>query len=553
MKDLLRLLGLFKPYLGWMMLGVLLSLITVLANVGLMAMSGWFISAMALAGAAGVSMNYFTPAGWIRAAAMSRTAGRYAERLVTHEATFRLLAELRVWFYQRIEPLAPAVLEQYHSGDILSRIRADIDTLNNVYLRLFVPMVVAVLASVILVMILAFYQPILAVLEAVLLLIAGVLMPWSMQRLSQQAGQQTVQLTADLRTHLISDIQGLGELLVYGADTAHAQQVQQLSLQLAQQQRLLNRLNALAQGALSLCANLAMWFTLLLVIPLVVTAQLAPAELTMLVLLVLASFEVVAPLPLAMQSLGETLAAARRIFALADQTPAIQEPLQPLAVPQRFDMQFKQVDLYYPQQTQPALQQVSFNVPAGTSLAIVGASGSGKSSIASLILRFREPSAGQILVNGQAIQAYNSNALRKQIAAASQQTHLFNTSIRENLLLAKPEATQAELEAACQATLIHDFIQAQPEAYDTWVGETGVKLSGGQARRIGLARLLLKPAALLILDEPTEGLDPETAVQVLNNILAFAQQHQQSIVLITHQLNDCRLVQQTLFLGADNP
>lgn len=221
-----------------------------------------------------------------------------------------------------------------------------------------------------------------------------------------------MQLTADLRTHLISDIQVPGELLVYGADTAHAQQVQQLSLQLAQQQRLLNRLNALAQGALSLCANLAMWFTLLLVIPLVVTAQLAPAELTMLVLLVLASFELVAPLPLAMQSLGETLAAARRIFALADQSPAIQEPLQPLAVPQRFDMQFKQVDLYYPQQTQPALQQVSFNLPAGTSLAIVGASGSGKSSIASLILRFREPSAGQILVNGQAIQAYSSNALR---------------------------------------------------------------------------------------------------------------------------------------------
>jgi ATP-binding cassette subfamily C protein CydC len=413
--------------------------------------------------------------------------------------------------------------------------------------------VVAVVASVILVTILAFYQPALAVLEAILLLIAGVLMPWSTQRLSQQAGQQTVQLTADLRAQLISDIQGMGELLVYGADTAHAQQVHHLSWQLIQQQRLLNRLNALAQAALSLCANLAMWFALLLVIPLVVSAQLAPAELSMLVLLVLASFEVIAPLPLAMQSLGETLSAARRIFALADQVPAIQEPLKPLAVPQRFDLQFKQVDLYYPQQTQPALQQVSFNLPVGTSMAIVGASGSGKSSIVSLLLRFREPSAGQILVNGQVIQAYNSSALRKQIAAASQHTHLFNTSIRENLLLAKPEATQAELEAACQATLIHDFIQAQPDGYDTWVGETGVKLSGGQARRISLARVLLKPAALLILDEPTEGLDPLTSVKVLDNILHLVQQRQQSIVLITHQLQDCRLVQQTLSLGADNP
>ncbi|MBJ6610842.1 MAG: thiol reductant ABC exporter subunit CydC [Candidatus Thiothrix moscowensis] len=556
MNDLLRLLRLFKPYWGWAALGIGLSFITLLANVGLMAVSGWFITAMAMAGVAGASMNYFTPAALIRLAAIVRTAGRYGERLVTHEATFRMLAELRVWFYERIELLAPAVLEQYRSGDVLSRIRADIDTLNNVYLRLLVPVVVAALATLVFVVALLFYHPLLALLELSLLLVAGVLIPWLMNRLGHEAGQQSVETAAQLRSALVNDLQGMSELLVYGAADAHAAHLQQLSQTLAAQQQTLSRLNGVAQGALGLCANLAMWGMLVLAIPLVRDHTIAPPELAMLALFALASFEAVLPLPLAFQSLGETLAAARRIFSLADQAAAVTEPANPLPVPERLDFALRDVGFCYPSppnpHTQPltgsslkgrggtgeaatVLNNISLDFPQGHKLAIVGVTGAGKSTLTSLLLRFREPSSGELLLAGKPLAYYSGEALRQHIAVVPQQTHLFNTTLRENLLLAKRDATEAELEAVCRTALIHDFIREQPEGYATWIGETGVRLSGGQAKRVAIARALLKPAQLLILDEPTEGLDPETATQVMANILKHVNKNGQSLLLITHR------------------
>ncbi|QQZ30276.1 thiol reductant ABC exporter subunit CydC [Thiothrix subterranea] len=548
MNDLLRLLRLFKPYWNWAALGMGLSFITLLANVGLMAVSGWFITAMAMAGVAGASMNYFTPAALIRLAAIVRTAGRYGERLVTHEATFRMLAELRVWFYERIEPLAPAVLEQYRSGDVLSRIRADIDTLNNVYLRLLVPVVVAALAMLVFVVALLFYHPLLALLELSLLLVAGVLIPWLMNRLGHEAGQQSVETAAQLRSALVNDLQGMGELLVYGAADDHAAHVQQLSQTLAAQQQTLSRLNGVAQGALGLCANLAMWGMLVLAIPLVRDHTIAPPELAMLALFALASFEAVLPLPLAFQSLGETLAAARRIFSLADQVAAVTEPAHPQAVPERLDFALRELGFRYQPQGDAVLDGLTLDFPQGHKLAIVGVTGAGKSTLTSLLLRFREPSSGELLLGGQAISQYSGEALRQHIAVVPQQTHLFNTTLRENLLLAKRDATDMELEAVCRTALIHDFITQQPQGYATWVGETGVRLSGGQAKRVAIARALLKPARLLILDEPTEGLDPETATQVMTNILAHVARNGQSLLLITHRAHGLEAIDQVLHL-----
>lgn len=546
MNDLLRLLRLFKPYQGWMALGIFLAFITLLANVGLMAVSGWFITAMGMAGVAGVSMNYFTPSALIRLAAIVRTAGRYGERLVTHEATFRILAELRVWFYERIEPLAPAVLEQYRSGDVLSRIRADIDTLNNVYLRLLVPVAVAMLATLVFVVVLLFYHPLLALAEVSLLLVAGVLIPWLMNRWGHDTGKQWVETSAELRAALVTDLQGMGELLVYGAADAHAAHVQHLSQDLAAQQQTLNRLNGMAQGALGLCANLAMWAMVVLAIPLVRDHTLAPPQLTLLALFALASFEAVLPLPLAFQSLGETLAAARRIFSLADQLPAVAEPAQPLAMPPRLDFSLRAVGFRYSTAAQAALQGVTLDFPQGHKLAIVGATGVGKSTLTSLLLRFREPTDGELLLNGVPLAHYSGAALRQHIAVVPQQTHLFNATLRDNLLLAKRDATEAELEAVCRAALLHDFIAQQPEGYATWVGETGVRLSGGQAKRVAIARALLKPAKLLILDEPTEGLDAETAAQVMANILAHVGHSGQSLLLITHRQHALDAMDQVL-------
>lgn len=520
----------------WIHLGMGLAFITLLANVGLMAVSGWFITAMASAGLAGVSMNYFTPAALIRLAAIVRTGGRYGERVVTHEATFRILARLRVWLYQRLETLSPATLATFHSGDLLSRLSADIDLLNQVYLRLWVPAVVAGLALLSFTFALCWFEPRLALLEGVALSSFGIMLPWLWQRCGQVTGARMVAQQAALRTQLISDLQGMNEWLVYGAQTQQAQRVQHLSEDLIQQQQTLQNWQALAQILLGLGSALTVWVMLWIAIPLVEQQRISPPQLTLLTLFTLASFEAVAPLPLALQSLGEILAAARRIFSLAEQLPTIPEPPQPLPIPQQWHWQIAQLSFHYPQQTQPALQAVNFDLAQGEKLALMGATGSGKSTVLQLLLRFYEPSAGSILLNGQPLSAYHSEALREHMAVVMQQPFLFNATIADNLRLAKPQATQAELEHVCHLALLHDFITQQPQGYATWVGETGVKLSGGQRKRLAIARALLKPATrLLMLDEPTEGLDAVTAERLMRNIVQHVTAQQQSLLLITHQ------------------
>jgi ATP-binding cassette subfamily C protein CydC len=246
--------------------------------------------------------------------------------------------------------------------------------------------------------------------------------------------------------------------------------------------------------------------------------------------------------------LGETLAAARRIFSLADQVAAVTEPENPQAVPERLDFALRELGFRYQPQGDAVLDSLTLDFPQDHKLAIVGVTGAGKSTLTSLLLRFREPSSGELLLAGKPLAHYSGEALRQHIAVVPQQTHLFNTTLRENLLLAKRDATQVELEAVCRTALIHDFITQQPQSYATWVGETGVRLSGGQAKRVAIARALLKPARLLILDEPTEGLDPETATQVMTNILAHVTRNGQSLLLITHRAHGLEAMNSVLHL-----
>lgn len=533
MKDLWRLIGLARPHRGWMALGILLSFVTLIANLTLMAVSGWFIASMAIAGAAGVSMNYFTPAAIIRAAAITRTSGRYGERLVTHEATLRLLSGLRVWFYQRLEPLAPARLQQFRSGDLLSRIRADIDTLDNLYLRTLVPTLTAALASLSFLLFLLAYDSHLALILLVCLGLGGVGVPWLVQSLGEEPGRRVVHLKSELRAATIDGVQGLAELQAYGAAGAQEAHIQRLSRSLAEEQQRLSGLSGLSQGALGLAANLALWLGLWTAIPLVHSGAVPPPDLAMLALFTLAAFEAVAPLPAAFQSLGETKAAARRLLEIIDTEPQVREPIDPLPPPFDFAIGFKGVSFTYPGAAQPALRDVDLHCPRGARVAILGPTGSGKSTLVNLLLRFWSPDHGLITLGEKDISTLGGEAVRARVAVVSQQTHLFAGSIRENLLLARPEASQAELDWACQASEIHAFISTLPDGYDTEVGEAGVALSGGQARRIAIARALLKDAPILVLDEPTEGLDRPTALALLDTLHGLMAGR--SVLLITHR------------------
>jgi ATP-binding cassette subfamily C protein CydC len=534
-RDLLRLFALFRAYWHWMAAGALLSLVTLLANVALMAVSGWFIASMALAGLAGTAINYFTPAALIRGMAITRTIGRYLERMVTHEATFRLLAQLRVWFYTRIEPLAPAGLQTLRSADLLSRIQADIDAINHVYLRVFVPVLVGAAGVLLSVVVMSCYSLPVALVALVGLVSAGVVLPLWLYRQGREPGARMVAVRGALREAIVDGLQGSSELRVYGGIDTHERHVDRLSAQLCAAQQRMSDLYGTSQGVLMLCATLALWGTLWLAPPRVSSGALPGPDLVMLALFVLASFEAVTPLPMALQMLGESLAAARRIFSLADLDPVVSDPAVAAPLPARPDLHLRGVTMRYRDGAPPALRNVSLDLPAGRRVAVVGPSGAGKSSLANVLLRFWEYQSGSIELGGIELRECAAEDIRQRIAVVSQDTYLFNATIRENLQIARPDATQSQLEAACRDAQLHDFIATLPAGYDTELGAAGARLSGGQARRLGIARALLLDAPLLILDEPTEGLDTLTERALLQAIMPLMEGR--SVLLITHRLS----------------
>ena len=533
MKEMRRLLQLFRPYWSWIALSIGLSLASVLANIALMATAGWFITAMGLAGLTGVAMNYFTPAAMIRAFAIIRTGGRYAERVVSHEATFRLLAVLRVWFYERIEPLAPAGLQPFRSGDLLTRIRNDIDRLELFFLRLLAPAVVALLASLAVVAVLSAYDPWVGFVQLVLLALAGVLLPWTMAHSGAKPSRRITEASAQLNRLTVDTVEGLAELHLYGQASNRAAHIDALSDSMIADERRLARHSATSQAGIGLAANFAMFGALLLAIPAVTSGRIATPELALLAFLVLASFEPLLPVPLAMQSLSGMLASARRLFAIADAVPPVVDPVQPKALPAGSELCFENVSLTYPGAQLPALSGINLRIAPGQRVAVVGPSGSGKSSLVNLALRFWKPNAGYITMGGVPLEQMKAEDVRSRISALSQHAHLFTATIAENLLVANPDASAAEIENACHLAQIHDFIIAQPEGYHTYVGANGLKLSGGEARRLAVARALLKKAPILLLDEPTEGMDNDTERALLDAVLDARRDC--AVLLITHR------------------
>jgi ATP-binding cassette, subfamily C, bacterial CydC len=532
MKNTLRLLKLYQPYTGWVMLGILLSSITLLANISLMAVSGWFIASMAIAGVAGISMNYYSPAAIIRAAAIFRTAGRYAERLVTHEATFRFLSGLRVWFYTRLEPLVPSALGDVRSGDLLSNIRSDIEMLSNLYIRVIVPVSVAIIAVLITSWVMFSYNHTLGLLLLSLLLISGLILPFIIARLGKKPGLVIVEESALLNTQVVDAVQGMAELTMFGALDHSYDQVTKTSMRSIDAQKKMGYVSGLAQSGLLLMMNLAQWLVLMLAIPLTLNNDINGAEFAMLVLFTVAAFESVMPLAEAFRLLGQIQTSANRLFSVIDRFALVVEPAIEVEKPARFDIYFDHVFFRYHEDSTQVLSDISFHLSAGKKLAIVGPTGSGKSSLVQLILRYREPQSGVIHIGERTLAEYRSEQLHEWIAVVPQQVHLFNASIRQNLLLAKPSATEDDLNRVCALAQLEDFIQQQPEGLDTWVGETGIKVSGGQLRRIAIARALLRDFNCLILDEPGEGLDSQTESALISGLIQNFKD--KSILLITH-------------------
>lgn len=530
-----RLLGIYRPYWPWVALSLGAALLTVLANVALMASSGWFITAMAVAGLQGVSINYFAPAALIRACAIVRTLGRYGERLISHETTFRLLASLRVWLYRRLEPLSPALLAGFHSGDLATRMRADIDRLESVYLRLLTPMAVALLTSVTLTALLARTATALAVLELAGMSAAALMVPALAARLAARPSAARVGLTAALHEAAVDAVQGMGEWLTLGEAR---QQFRNRFLghgrALVAAQTALGNLAGLAQAGHLLAANLTLWGAVVVGVPMVRAGGLDGPDLVMICLAVLAGFEAAAPLPAAFLALAAVRESAARLFGLGEPAAADGDDISPTAAPPpAMGLEVRALCFRHGPEGPALLDRISFSLPPGGRMALLGPVGCGKSTLVDLLTGLKVADSGTIVLGGQELRPDTARQARRCFAVAAQDAPLFTGTLRSNLALARPDADEPALWRVLAIAQLAPWVRTLPEGLDTAVGEAGLTLSGGQARRLVVARALLRDAPILVLDEPGEGLDPATERAMLDAVIDAL--GRRSLILITHR------------------
>jgi len=528
MKELLRMLKPARQHWRWMAGGIGLGVAVIAANAALMAISGWFIASMAVAGVTQASFNYFFASASIRALAILRALGRYGERLVTHEAAFHILSSLRVWLFRRLIPLAPAGLESYAGGDLAGRLRADVDSLENLYLRIIAPIFTGGFTILLAGLFVLVWNGSAALLLVTLLLLAG-LLPLLARHLAEQPGKSSTELAGALRTSVTEGLQGAEELLLLGATDKQAQAVEALSNGLVQQQVRLGQISSLTLAGVTTCGALAMAGLALVCIPLVQGGQLTGPNLVMLLLFSAASFEAVGPLAHSLQLIPATSEAIRRIRELADATVPLPEPLQP-QTPESCRIILDQVSCNYGG-GQAVLQQFSLIINPGDRVAVVGPSGSGKSTLIELLLRFR-PYQGSITIGGCELRDISPDQLSQLVAAVPQQPHLFNSTIRENILLGR-KVSEEQLAAVLCDSGLEQWIADLPQGLETPVGETGSAVSGGEARRIALARALVSNPPILLLDEPTEGLDGATEQSVVERLSRRLQGT--TLLVVTHR------------------
>jgi ATP-binding cassette subfamily C protein CydCD len=538
---ILRLMNFLNGSWHLVALSVIIGAGTIGSSVALMGTSAWLISTAAVAtsvadlGVAVVGTRFF---------GIARGLLRYAERLVSHDVTFRLLSRLRVWFYEKLEPLAPARLMDFRAGDLLSRIVGDVETLENFYVRVVSPPLTAVLVGLFTAIFLGSFSLRLAPVYLTFFLALGLILPILAQVTSRRAAVDTITLRADLHTRLVDGIQGMADLLAYGRGDERLKQIAATGNDYGDAQRRMARVTGIHTALSTLLTNLGMWTVLYLCIPLVNSGELAGPMLASLTLLTFASFEAVTPLPLAAQMWNSAREAARRLFEVVDTRPVVsdqlsvkseQSPITSYQLPiTSYQLQITDLSFTYPNTTSPALDHVTFDLKPSTSLAIVGPSGAGKSTLVNLLLRFWEYESGEIRLDGESLKSLNQDEVRARIGLVSQNAYFFNASVRENLRFARRKVTQEEIESAAQAAQIHDFIMGLPKGYDTLIGEQGARLSGGERQRLAIARVIIKDAPILILDEPTANLDALTERDVLATL--FALMKRKTSLLITHRL-----------------
>ena len=535
MRALLPFLRLFKFAKLPLFLGLVLMITGLASSIGLLTTSGWFLAATAIAGL-GTLFNFFYPSASVRGLAIGRTLFRYFEKLVTHDATFRILAKLRVQVFEKIIPLSPGVLNRYRNSDLLNRLVSDVDTLDSLYLRLIAPFITAIFVILAMCIGLSFVNAPLALGLGVSLLLLVFVIPTVFYQLGKKFGDKLVHSRALYRTQFLEFIQAQAELLLFNAEDKLKDNMAKTEANWQADQQKEANLSGFST-ALSLFLNgliiaAMLWFSS--------QAEFGNDEyhmafIALFTFAALASFEILMPLGSAFLHIGQVIASAERVTDIIEQ-----QPLVTFNGKAEFDqnattlIETKDLSFTYPERQNRALENLNLTIQKGQKVAILGKTGSGKSTLLQLLVRNYDANQGELSLAGKPISDYAEDTLRSQFCFLTQRVHVFSDTLRQNLQFASAVNISDEkmIEVLNQVGL--GKLLEQEQGLDIWLGDGGRPLSGGEQRRLGLARILLNDAPILLLDEPTEGLDRETERQILRLILAHAEN--KTLIMVTHRL-----------------
>ena len=530
MRSLLAFRSLFAARAKGLLLALVLSLVALAAGVALLGTSGWFITSAALT-TAGLAFNLFAPSALVRAFSFIRIIARYGERLAGHDATLRLLSDIRGWLFARLFPRLPLSDRSLRHGDLVSRLTADVDALDTAFLVAIGPIVAAIVIGGALTAVLAWLLPAAALVYGVCFAMAVLLVPAGLVFASRRAGSDVITRAAAARAAVLDGIEGHADLTIFGALGTTQSGFLTTAQSLSGGRLRLATLTAFAGLGVQALAAIALAGSLWLGLQVFSAAQVDGPVLAGLLLAIAGSFEATSTIVRSVGKLTTAMAAAERLSAIAESPIAISDPAAPAMLPPDLTVGVDDITFSY-SGGPPVLSNLNLTVAPGEHLAITGPSGSGKSSLLALLLRLAEPQLGRITLGGVPLPAVRQADVHASMALLSQASPLFNDTIRANLLIARPEADSAALWAALTSAGIEPFVRALPAGLDTLVGEGGRTVSTGQARRLCLARALLSPAKILLLDEPTTGLDRSAEVAFFETLHQAASDR--TVILVTH-------------------